>query len=166
MKISKIFSYIGLTVLLLTGLTPAGQAALVQSPWQPVDLQGNSGTDTSGTLSFSKLNQVKSNGKTVPFVLPSNQDIVITWMQFNVTAVNTTLSTNADLRVGPYYSGPATTINGAAGFMDGFDPGFRISFQGFTNPSYNNFYAVDLKTGGIIPGTINVRLIGYLVTAR
>jgi hypothetical protein len=53
--------------------------------------------------------------------------------------------------------------NGAAGVTDGGDPGFRINFQGFTDTRYNNFYAVNLKNDGIIPGTINVRLIGYLV---
>ena len=166
MKISKIFPCICLTVLFITGLTPAAQAALVNSPWQPVDLQGNSGTDISGILSFSKLSQVKSNGTIVPFVLLPSQAIVITWIQFNVNAVDTSLATNVDLRVGPFYSCPAKTNNGAAGFTDGFDPGFRISFQGFTDTRYNNFYAVNLKTGSIIPGTINVRLIGYLVPIR
>ena len=73
MKTSKIFPGICLTVLFIAGLTPAAQAALVNSPWQPVDLQGNSGTDTSGILSFSKLSQVKSNGTIVPFVLSPNQ---------------------------------------------------------------------------------------------
>jgi len=166
MTTSKIFPGICLAVTLVMGLIPAAQAALVNSPWQPVDLQGNSGTNTSGILSFSNLNQVKSNGTTVPFVLSPNQDIVITWIQFNVNAVDTSLGTNADLRVGPYYSWPAKTNNGGAGFTDGFDPGVRISFQGFTDPGYNNFYAVNLKNDGIIPGTINVRLIGYLVPGR
>jgi hypothetical protein len=163
MKISKIFPGICLIVLVVAGLIPAAQAALVKSPWQPVDLQGSSGSDTSGILSFSKLNQVKSNGTIVPFVLSPNQDIVITWIQFNVNAVDTSLATNADLRVGPYYSWPAKINNGGAGCTDGLDPGFVINYQGFTDTRYNNFYTVNLKNDGIIPGTINVRLIGYLV---
>jgi hypothetical protein len=166
MTASKIFPGICLAVTLVLGLIPAAQAALVNSPWQPLDLQGNSGTDISGILSFSKLNQVKSNGTIVPFVMSPNQKIVITWIQFNVNAVDTSLSTNADLRVGPYLSFPATMNNGAAGVTDGGDPGFIISFQGFTDTRYNNFYAINLKNDGIIPGTINVRLIGYLVPVR
>ena len=77
--------------------------------------------------------------------------------------MNTSLATNVDLRMGPFYSRPLTMTNGNAGFIEGFDPGFRINFQGFTDPRYNNFYAVNLKNDSIIPGTINVRLIGYLV---
>ena len=44
--------------------------------------------------------------------------------------------------------------------------GLVINFQGFTDTRYNNFYAVNLKNGSTIPGTINVRLIGYLVPVR
>ena len=64
--------------------------------------------------------------------------------------------------MGPYYSRGLTMNNGGAGFTDSLDPGFIINFQGFTDPRYNNFYMINLKNNAIIPGTINVRLIGYL----
>jgi hypothetical protein len=164
MKMRKIFPGICLTVLLITGLTPAAQAALVNNPGQPVILQANSGSDTSGMLSFAKLNRIKPDGTFEPFVLPPNQSIVITWVQLGVNAVDTSLTTIADLRMGPYYSQPWSMSKGGASFQAGLDPGFRINSTGFTDSRYNNFYAVNLKTDGIIPGTINVRLIGYLVS--
>jgi hypothetical protein len=166
MKTWKIFPGICLAVMLVGGLNLAAPAALVNKPSQPVFLQGNSGTDISGILSFAILNQVKSDGTVVPFIMGPDQDIVITWVQFNVNAVDTSLVTNADLRVGPYYSWPTKINSGAAGFTENFDPGFIISFQGFTDPRYNNFYTVNLENNVIIPGTINVRLIGYLVPVR
>jgi hypothetical protein len=164
MKISKIFPGICLLVLCTTNLMPTAQAALINSPSQPIILQGSSGSDTSGLLSFARLNRVKADGTVEPFSLPSNKSIVITWLTFNITAVDTSLATNLDLRVGPFYSRSMTTNNGAAGLTDGFDPGFIINSQGFTDPLYNNFSAVNLKTDGIIPSTINVRLVGYLVS--
>jgi hypothetical protein len=164
MKISKIFPCICLTVLFITGLTPAAQAALVQSTWQPVTLQGNTNPgDTSGILPFANLLRVKSDGTIVPFVLPPNQALVITYVHLGIGAINTSLGTNVDLRIGPFYSRPLMMTNGNAVFIDGSDPGFRINFQGFNDPRYNYFYAVDLQNNSIIPGSISVRLVGYLV---
>ena len=145
---------------------PAAQAALINTPGQPVILLGNSGSDTSGILSFTKLNRIKADGTTVPFSMPPNNDIIITWLQFNVNAVDTSLATSADLRVGPYYSRGLTMNNGAASFTDSLDPGFIINLQGFTDSRYNNFYMINLKNNEIIPGTINVRLVGYLAPVR
>lgn len=151
-------------MLFVAGLIPAAQAALVQSPWQPVVLQGNTNPDdTSGILPFAKLVRVKSDGTIAPFVLAPNQALVITVVQRVISAVNTTLATNVDLRIGPFYSRPLTTTNGVAGLLEGLDPGFRINFQGFNDSRYNNFYAVDLKNDTIIPGVVSTRLIGYLV---
>jgi hypothetical protein len=163
MKTNKIIPGLCLIVLLVASFTPAAQAALVKNPGQPVTLQASSGSDPSGYLSFSKLNRIKADGAIEPFVLPPNQSIVITWVQLGVTAVDTSLKANVDLRMGPYYSRALTMINGNAGLIDGLDPGFRINATGFSDPRYNNFYAVNLKNDGIIPGAINVRLIGYLV---
>jgi hypothetical protein len=164
MKTWKIFPGICLAVTLVLS-SPGAWAALVNKPSQPVILAGNSGSDTSGILSFAKLNRIKSDGTAVPFVLPSHQKIVITWIQFNFNPVDTSLVTNVDLRVGPYFSWPAKINNGLAYFSDaGIDPGFIINSQGFTDPRYNNFYAVNLANSSIIPGKISVRLIGYLVT--
>lgn len=162
MKVRKIIPGICLLALFITGHMPAAQAALINSPSQPVILMGNSGSDTSGILSFAKLNRVKADGTTEPFSMPLNHFIIITWLQFNVNAVDTSLATSADLRVGPYYSRAQNMNNGAAGITDGFDPGFIISLQGFTDSRYNNFSMINLKNDAIIPGTINVRLIGYL----
>jgi len=166
MKTWNIFLGICLLVLCIRGFMPAAQAALINTPGQPVILLGNSGSDTSGILSFTKLNQIKADGTSVPFSMPPNNDIIITWLQFNVNAVDTSLATSADLRVGPYYSRGLTMNNGAAGFTDSFDPGFIISLQGFTDSRYNNFYMINFKNNAIIPGTINVRLIGYLAPVR
>jgi hypothetical protein len=166
MKTWNIFLGICLLVLCMSGLMPAAQAALINNPGQPVLLQGNSGSDTSGILSFTKLNRIKADGTSVPFSMPPNNDIIITWLQFNVNAVDTSLTTIADLQVGPYYSRAMTMNNGAAGLTDSLDPGFIISLQGFSDPRYNNFYMVNLKNNAIIPGTINVRLVGYLAPVR
>ena len=99
----------------------------------------------------------------MPFVLPPNQELVITYVHFNLSAVNPSLSTNLDLRIGPFYSRPLTVTNGNVAFIDSSDPGFRINFQGFNDPRYNYFYALDLKNDSIIPGAVSVRLVGYLV---
>jgi len=165
MKLSKIFPHIFLTVLLITGLTPAAKAALVNSPWQPVDLQASPNPgDTSGIVPFANLIRVKSDGTVAPFVLPFNQKLVITYVHFNLRAVNTSLTTNVDLRIGPFFSRPLMMTNGNAAFIDSLDPGFRINVQGFNDPRYNYFYAVDLKNDSIIPGAVSVRLVGYLVS--
>lgn len=164
MQTSKIFPGICLIVLIVAGLTPTVQAALVQSPWQPVVLQGNPNPgDTSGILPFANLLRVKSHGTIVPFVLPPNQELVITYVHFNLFAVNPSLTTNVDLRIGPFYSRPLTVTSGSVGFIDGSDPGFRINYNGFNDPRYNYCYAVDLKNDSIITGAVSVRLVGYLV---
>lgn len=162
MKTWNIFLGICLLVLCIRGFMPAAQAALINTPGQPVILHGNSGSDTSGILSFAKLNQIKADGTSVPFSIPPNNDLIITWLQFGVNAVDTSLATGADLQMGPYYSRAMAMNNGGAGFTDSLDPGFIISLQGFTDPRYNNFYMINTKNNAIIPGTINVRLIGYL----
>ncbi|MDO9530561.1 MAG: hypothetical protein Q7O12_00290 [Deltaproteobacteria bacterium] len=150
-------------MLFVAGLIPAAQAALVQSPWQPVVLQGNPNPgDTSVILPFSKLIRVKSDGTSVPFVLAPNQELVITYVHFNLNAVDPSLTTNLDLRVGPFYSRPLMMTNGNVAFIDGFDPGFRINYNGFNDPHYNYCYAVDLKNDSIIPGVVSVKLVGYL----
>lgn len=164
MKISKIFPHICLTVLCITGLTPRGQAALVNSPWQPVDLQaGPIAGDTSGIMPFANLLRVKSDGTIAPFVLSPNQELVITSVHFNLMAQNTSLTTNVDLCIGPFFSRPLTMNNGSAAFIEGYDPGFRINYQGFNDPRFNYCYGVDLKNNSFIPGAVSVRFIGYLV---
>ena len=166
MKLRKIFPFIGLTVLFMVGLTPGAQGALVNSPWQPVDLEGiPSPGDTSGILPFANLLRVKADGTKTPFVLPPNQELVITYVHFNIRASETTLTTNVDLRIGPFFSRPMTMNNGSAAFVEGYDPGFRINFQGFTDPRYNYCYGVNLKNNSFIPGAVSVRLIGYLASA-
>lgn len=167
MKISKIFPGICLIVLFVSGLIPMAQAALVDNPRQPVDLLYNPGSaDTSGILPFSNLLQVKSDGTSVPFVLPPNQELVVTYVHLGITAVNTSLATNADLRMGPFYSRALSMTNGNAAFIEDLDPGFRINATGFSDPLYNYFSVVDLKNGSIIPGRVVGRLIGYLVPVQ
>jgi hypothetical protein len=162
MKLSKIIPHIFLTLLLTAGLTPAAQAALVNSAWQPVDLQASPNPgDTSGVLPFANLMRVKSDGTLTPFVLPPNQQLVITYVHFGISAVNTSLTTNVDLRMGPFYSRPLMMTNGNAAFIDSTDPGFRINIQGFNDSRYY-FYAVDLKNNSTIQGSVGVKLIGYL----
>jgi hypothetical protein len=167
MQIRKIFPGICLIVLCITGFMPTAQAALINSPSQPVDLQYNPPTDdTSGILPFSKLMRVKSDGTAVPFVLPSNQELVVTYVHLGISAVSPSLATNADLRMGPFYSRSQVMTNGGVSFADSLDPGFRITAGGFSNPLYNYFSVADLKNGGIIPGRITVRLVGYLAPAN
>jgi len=161
MKVRKIIPGICLLALFITGLMPAAQAVLVNNPWQPVDLR-NLASDTSGILPFSQLVQVKSDGTSVPFVLPPNQELVVTYVHLGITAVSTSLVTNVDLRMGPFYSRSLMMTNGSAAFIDSFDPGFRINAAGFSDPLYNYFSVADLKNGGIVPGRIVVRLVGYL----
>jgi hypothetical protein len=149
-------------VLLAAGFTLTAQAALVKNPKQPIILVGGFGSDTSGILPFSSLVQIKSDGTTVPFVLPPNQDLIITYFHYNHKAVEMSLTTNVDMRMGPFFSRSLMMSNGGSAFIETFDPGFRISLMGLSDPRYNFFYTVNLKTGSIIPGTIGVRLVGYL----
>ena len=94
MKIRKIFSGIWLLALFLAGFMPAAQAALVNNPSQPVGLLYNPGSgETIDTLPFSKLMQVKSDGTSVPFVLPPNQELVVTYIYFNIAAATQSLTT-------------------------------------------------------------------------
>jgi hypothetical protein len=107
--------------------------------------------------------QVKSDGTSVPFVLPPNQELVVTYIYFNIAAATQSLATNADLRMGPFYSRSQVMTNSNAMIIDSLDPGFRINASGFSDPSYNYFSVADLKNGGNkIAGRIVVRLVGYL----
>jgi hypothetical protein len=167
MKTLTVFLGICLLVLCMSGLMPAAQAALIKNPTQPVDLLCNPPLeDTSGILLFSQLVRIKTDGTSVPFVLPSNQDLVVTYVHLDIAAVNTSLTTNVDLRMGPFYSHSLSMTNGRAAFIDSLDPGFRISAAGFSNPLYNYFSVADLKNGGIVSGRIVVRLVGYLTPAQ
>ena len=108
MKTSKFFPGICLAVTLVMGLHVAAWAALVNSPDQPGHPQGNSGSDTSGILSFATLYRIKADGTIdpFPFSLPANRAMVITWLQVGVNAVDTLLATNADLRMVLRFPGP------------------------------------------------------------
>ncbi len=163
MKTWKIISRICLVMALIASLAPQVFAALLTGDRQAVILQGSSGDDTSGVLSFSRLLRIKPDGVVEPFVLPHNKDLIVTWINLQMNAIDTTLATNADLRMGPHYSRALAMSNGGASFTEGLDPGFIISSEGFADPRFNNFYSVNLKNDTIIPGKINVRVIGYLV---
>jgi hypothetical protein len=167
MKIRKIVSGICLAALCITGFMPSAQAALLNSLKQPVDLLYNPGSgDTSGILLFSQLLRVQSDGTLAPFVLPPNQELVVNYMHFDIHAGNPSLATNADLRMGPFYSRSLMMTNGTTAFIDSLDPGFRINAAGFSDPAYNYFSVADLKNGGNIAGRITVRLVGYLAPVR
>lgn len=165
MKTWKIFPAICLAMIITWGLAPAAFGALVTSDRQVVNLGASQPAgDTTGILSFSKLMQLNPNGTQTAFTLPANKSLVVTYININVQAVDTLLATNADLRMGPFYYRTLAMLNGYAGYSETFDPGILIFSSGFTNPNYNNFYAVNLQNSGIIPGRVNVRIIGYLVS--
>jgi hypothetical protein len=163
MKNWKIIPGICLAVILTISLTPMAWTALITSDSQAVLLQYNTGSDTSGIAAFSNLRRIKPDGTLETFVLPANKAIVVTWLKFNIAAVNTSLVTQADLRMGPFYSRALKMINGNVGIWESIDPGVLISPPGFTSPINSNFYSVNLQTGDIIPGTLDVRLVGFLV---
>jgi hypothetical protein len=161
MKTRKTFSGLCLAVALTVGLAPTASAALVTSDTQPVLLFfPYDPSNTTGVVSFSKLQRVKPDGTKETFVLPSDKALVVTFIKIQVKAVDTSLTANADLRMGPYYSRMVSMTNGNAIYNDGLDPGIIIYPQGLTG---NNFYSVNLKNDVIIPGQIQVSLIGYLV---
>jgi hypothetical protein len=162
MKNRKIFPAICLAMIITWCLAPAAFGALVTSDRQVVNLgAGQPVGDTTGILSFSKLMQLNPNGTQTAFTLPANKSLVVTYININVQAVQTGLATNADLMMGPFYSRTLAMNNGFASYSETFDPGILIFTSGFTN---HNFYSVDLQNGVIIPGKVNVRIIGYLVS--
>lgn len=165
MKTWKIFPGMCLAVIITWGLASAAFGALVTSDTQVINLGAGPPTgDTTGILSFSYFFKINPNGTQTTFTLPANKSLVVTYINMNVQAVDTMLATNADLRMGPFYSRTLKMTNGYAGYSETFDPGILIFRSGFTNPSYNSFYAVNLQNSGIIPGRVNVRIIGYLVS--
>ena len=163
MKTWKFFPGICLAVLLVMGFSSAAWTALITSDSQAVLLAYNTGSDTSGIMPFSNLRRIKPDGTVEAFVLPPDKAIVVTWLKLSIAAVNSTLATQADLRMGPYYSRALNMNNGGAGLTEGVGDGFLINPTGFSAPNVSNFYVVNLKTDDIIPGVIDVRLVGFLV---
>ncbi len=163
MKTWRIIPGIFLAVIMIMALAPAARGALLNREYQAFQLGGSS--DTTGILSFTKLNVLMPDGTqvaigTLPPTAPAK--LVITFININFHAVNSSLNTNVDICMGPFYSRTVWLSNGSGGYTDAFDPGIVISPSGFNNPSYNNFYAIN-QNGDIIPGTVNVRLLGYVV---
>jgi hypothetical protein len=164
MKTWKIVPGICLAMTLVWGLAPAAFGALVTSDAQVVNLGATPPSgDTSGILSFTNLFKINPNGTQTAFTLPANKCLVVTYININVQGA-TSLTTNADLRMGPFYSRVMAMTNGFTGYTETFDPGILINPSGFTNPDYGKFYAVDLQNGQTITGKVNVRIIGYLVS--
>ena len=165
MKTRKMFPVICLAAIITWGFVPAAFGALVTSDKQVVYLGVNfDPTNTTGSVSFSKLMKIKPDGSQEPFVLPAGKAIVITYINFSLKANETSLIANADLRMGPFYARTMGMGNGNAGYTENFDPGILISATGFSDPRYNIFYSVDLKDNSIIQGQIQVKLIGYLAS--
>ena len=165
MKTWKIFPVICLAVIISWVLVPGASGALLTSDKQEVSLTlAFDPNNTTGIVSFSKLNKIKPDGSQEPFVLPAGKAIVITFINFSLKANETSLTANTDLRMGPFYARTMVMSNGNTGYTETFDPGILISSTGFSDPRYNFFHAINLKDDTIIPGQIQVRIVGYLAS--
>ncbi len=148
-----------LAFILVLVSVAAAPGAILQTGSQLINLVS---PGTSGPFSFKDMLMKDINGTAVPFSVPEGQVLMITRVGWNFTADNSSLNETVQLNVGNYWRVGAKMTNGFASASDSVNPGIAV-----TNFITANIYVSDLNDIQTpIPGTLSLRIVGYLAPNR
>ena len=129
-------------------LASANQIAQVVSP-----------TSNSGSFPISSMLRVNANGQLepIPAPMPENEVFIVTRIIGYFIADEPSLNTGTTFNLGDYYRMSPQISNGFCTFMEGITPGVPITNLGAL------VYLTD-PNKAVIPGVLNLRVMGYTTT--
>jgi|GEM_PF-4196257 len=147
-----------LGMLIFTGA--ASGASILESADQIAQVV--SPASNTGSFPISSMLSVKSDGKLSPISgpMPENQVFIVTRIIGYFIATDPTLNTGATFNLGDYYRASPQISNGFGSFMEGITPGVPITNL---SPVVYLHRATD-STKAVIPGVLNLRVMGYSTT--
>ena len=166
MKAKKI-SLAALTVLVLVAAAGVAWGFVIENEEaldrvsQIVNLRGSC---TTGEMNFSSLVRVMPNGTEVPFVIPAGHVLLITKFYFDFKTTSSEPNTN--VRLEPFLTPAANGSGIVGGNTSGaltFASGCPVGPPSTGSPAYL-IRAVIPGVGTTIPGTLNVQIIGFLLS--
>jgi hypothetical protein len=155
--------YLTICLISIFILASAGMArsGILDAASQMVNLTGNGAVP----VAFTSFQQVLPDGTSQPFTLPSDKVFVITKVIWSFYPQNTSFTGSAQLRFGTnptstaFYSKRTSFTNGSgSGENDNIPTGIPI---GVWTQSYGA-YVVNLADNTLLPGTLSMRVVGFL----
>lgn len=142
-------------MLIFTGA--ASGASILASPDQITQVV--SPTSNSGSFPISSMLIVKANGQLepIPGSMPGNQVFIVTRIIGYFIATDPNLNTGTTFNLGDYYRLSPQISNGFGTFVEGITPGVPITNLGAL------VYLTD-PNKAVIPGVLNLRVMGYTTT--